>query len=487
MTIASTPPAPPAAPGLAAEQRGLSAAQVQRLLTLDGPNELEPPQRRTAWHAMQEVAREPMFQLLLAAGLVYLVLGSLGEAAMLLAFVMVTVAITVVQAQRSENSLAALRELASPRALVLRDGTAQRIAGRDVVRGDVLLLREGDRIAADAQLLSANDLQVDESLLTGEALPVAKAGRAAPTDGAAASAATTGQDADTSNLVFAGTMVVAGGGVARVVATGVDTEFGHIGEALGEISSPPTPLTLQTRRLVKLFSVIGLGLSAVVVLLYGLQRGDWTGGLLAGITLAMALLPEELLLILTVFMAMGAWRLSGQRVLTRRAATIEALGAATVLCTDKTGTLTLNQMAIAELATPGDAGLQTWAAAPNTAPPATFHELLEFGMRASELRPFDPMDKAFMALGAACTPPVAWPADQVLVHEIGLSAELPAMTHVWQVPGNPACTVAVKGAHEAVAALCRMTPAQVPGRPRRRALTGPPWAWWPWPTPCAPV
>ncbi|MBP6405245.1 MAG: cation-translocating P-type ATPase [Ramlibacter sp.] len=442
---------------MTAGSRGLSAAQVQQRLQLDGPNELAPPQRRTAWHSMAEVAREPMFQLLLAAGLVYLVLGSLGEAAMLLAFVMVTVGITVVQAQRSENSLAALREMASPRALVLRDGTAQRIAGRDVVRGDLLLLREGDRIAADAQLLSANDLQVDESLLTGEALPVAKAA-------AAAGAATRIEDAiadeaQTSHLVFAGTMVVAGGGVARVVATGVDTEFGHIGKALGDIATPPTPLTLQTRRLVKVFSVLGLGLSALVVLLYGLQRGDWTGGLLAGITLAMALLPEELLLVLTVFMAIGAWRLSRQRVLTRRAATIEALGAATVLCTDKTGTLTLNHMAIAELATPGEGGLQTWAGEP-AAPPAAFHELIEFGMRASEPQPFDPMDKAFMALGVACTPPVAWPAEQVLVHEIGLSAELPAMTHVWQAPGNPAGTVAVKGAHEAVATLCRMTPAQ---------------------------
>jgi P-type Ca2+ transporter type 2C len=317
----------------------------------------------------------------------------------------------------------------------------------------VLLLREGDRIAADARLLSSNDLQVDESLLTGEAMPVAKA------CAAAAAATATDSAPDANRRVFAGTMVVAGGGMARVVATGLNTEFGHIGKALGDINSPPTPLTLQTRRLVKVFSVIGLGLSAVVVLLYGLLRGDWTGGLLAGITLAMALLPEELLLILTVFMAMGAWRLSRQRVLTRRAATIEALGAATVLCTDKTGTLTLNRMAIVELATPGDAGMQTWAGEP-AGPPAAFHELIAFGMRASEPLPFDPMDKAFMALGAACTPPVTWPAEQVLVHEIGLSAKLPAMTHVWQAPGNPACTVAVKGAHEAVAALCRMSTAQ---------------------------
>jgi len=446
MPLASTSPTP--APALAAALPGLSAAQAASQLQRDGPNELSPPKRRTPWQSMKEVAREPMFQLLLAAGLVYLLLGSLGEAAMLLAFVMVTVAITVIQAQRSESSLAALRELASPRALVLRDGSTQRIAGRDVVLGDLLVLREGDRIAADARLLSANDLQVDESLLTGEALPVAKAG---PADQAAA---------DTAPLVYAGTMVVAGGGLARVVATGVNTEFGHIGKALGEISSPPTPLTLQTRHLVKIFSFIGLGLSGVVLLLYGLLRGDWIGGLLAGITLAMALLPEELLLILTVFMAMGAWRLSRQRVLTRRPATIEALGAATVLCTDKTGTLTLNRMAIAELATPGEAGMQTWAGAP-AEPPAAFHELIEFGMRASEPRPFDPMDKAFMALGAACTPPVAWPAEQALVHEYGLSAELPAMTHVWQAPGSAVCSVAVKGAHEAVAALCRMTPEQV--------------------------
>lgn len=328
-----------------------------------------------------EVAREPMFQMLVAAGLLYLLLGDTGEALMLLAFVGVTVGITVVQGQRTEQALQALRQMASPRAVVVRGGERVRIAGREVVRGDLLVLAEGDRVAADAWLLSANDLRADESLLTGEAVAVDKA--VPPPEGLEAAAANatrpTGQPnalppgGDRQPLVYAGTLVVAGHGLAQVLATGMHTEMGRIGQALGDITSPPTPLALQTRRLVKLFSVVGLSLSVLVVVLYGLLRHDWTGGLLAGITLAMSMLPEEFLLILTVFMAMGAWRLSKQQVLTRRAATIEALGAATVLCTDKTGTLTQNRMTIAELAVAGNGGdgalSQVWQAGDGAAPP----------------------------------------------------------------------------------------------------------------------
>jgi Ca2+-transporting ATPase len=456
--------------------KGLNRAEAERRLHADGPNELTPPKRRTPWRIGLEVAREPMFQLLVAAGLLYLLLGDTGEASMLLAFVFVTVAITVVQEQRTEKALEALRDLTSPRALVVRDGERLRIAGREVVRGDLLVLEEGDRIAADAQLLSANDLRADESLLTGEAVPVGKVAAlglggtstvTAP-DGAAAAATRPGGEAQP--FVYAGTLVVSGQGLAQVVATGASSEIGRIGKALGTIASPPTPLNLQTRRLVRLFSVVGLGLSLVVVLLYGLLRGDWPGGLLAGITLAMSMLPEEFLLILTVFMAMGAWRLSRQRVLTRRAATIEALGAATVLCTDKTGTLTQNRMAIAELAVPVPSGTSTWVSdphggsgAPLEALPEAFHELAEFGLLASERDPFDPMDKAFVALGAERLPPARRHADWTLARDYGLSPELLAMTHVWQPPGDGAGTVAVKGALEAVAGLCRLSPDRLQG------------------------
>lgn len=366
-----------------------------------------------------ELVREPMLQLMLAAGFIYLLLGDRGEALMLLGFVALMVVISLVQEQRTERVLDALRDLTSPRALVLRDGQAQRIAGTEVVRGDLLILAEGDRIAADARLLEANDLQADESLLSGESLPV---------------------DKRLGETVFAGAMLVGGQGLGEVTAIGAASEIGRIGSSLTEIASPDSPLRVQTRRLVRLFAWLGLGLSAGLVLLYGLARGDWLAAVLAGISLAMSMLPQEFLLILTVFMAMGAWRLSRQRVLTRRAATIETLGAATVLCTDKTGTLTLNKMAVAEL--------QPWG----QVLPA---ELLEFAVLASEREPFDAMERALLARAAAEQPPVTQHLDWQLVHEYALSPALPAMTHVWRDAAGR-IVVAVKGASEAVLGLCRL-------------------------------
>ena len=428
--------------------QGLTQAEAQARLRAEGPNELRPPQKRMPWHIALEAAREPMFQLLLAAGLLYLLLGDRGEAFMLLAFVALTVLITVVQEQRTEKALESLRDLTSPRAQVLRDGQRLRIAGREVVRGDLLVLTEGDRVAADAWLLAVNDLQADESLLTGEVLAAAKL------PGAGAIAALRPGDSS-AGCVYAGTLLVSGQGLAQVIATGPASEIGRIASDLGQIQTPPTPLHVQTRRLVRVFAVLGLVLSLAVVGLYGLLRGDWLGGLLAGITLAMSMLPQEFVLILTVFMAMGAWRLSRQNVLARRAATIETLGSATVLCTDKTGTLTLNRMAIVELA---GADLE-WQRGGQAVPPALL-PLVEFGLLASEREPFDAMDRAFVALAGECLPPALRHDDWALVHEYGLSPDQPAMTHVWQAPGATGCTVAVKGAPEAVARLCRLSPAR---------------------------
>ena len=463
----TTAPLPAAAdpPG---REDGLSTAEAARRLLADGPNALSPSQQRTLGALVAEVAREPMFQLLVVAGALYLLLGDVGEAAMLLAFVCLTVLITVWQGLRTERALEALRDLTSPRAMVLRDGQRVRIAGREVVRGDLLVLSEGDRISADAQVLSANDLRADESLLTGEALPVSKmaatpdpagsAGNAGSADraesGRPAAVARPGSDGQAQ--VFAGTLVVGGQGLARVLATGPASEIGRIGQVLGTTASPATPLTLQTRHLVRVFSVIGLSLSAAVVGLYGALRGDWIAGLLAGITLAMSMLPQEFLLILTVFMAMGAWRLSRQRLLVRRPTTIEALGAATVLCTDKTGTLTQNRMTVMALTVPDGLGFSAWTAN-DGALPATFHPLLESGLLASERDPFDAMDQAFGRLAAEHLPASHSHPDWVLVQDYGLSPTLLAMTHVWQAPGDAVNRVAVKGAQEAVLGLCRMS------------------------------
>ncbi len=493
---------------------GLTHPQAAQRLKADGPNRLEAVAVPRFWLMVKDVAREPMFQMLVAAGLLYLWLGSLGEALMLLGFVAATVGITLFQGQRAERALQALKTLASPRAEVVRGGQRMRISGNEVVRGDLIHLSEGDRVAADAWLHTANQLRLDESLLTGEAVAVDKtqgppaalaaaAGYAQRSFPAAVSPAI--DERQRLSMVYAGTLVVAGQGLAQVLATGGQTEMGRIGRALTDETSPPTPLALQTRRLVKLFSVAGLTLSVLVLVLYGLWRDDWFGGLLAGITLAMSMLPEEFLLILTVFMAMGAWRLSQQRVLTRRAATIEALGAATVLCADKTGTLTQNQMAIAELAAPATGAsanpfliwtsaagtpsvvraragasaptpaaparpqaLQAplWAATSRTEPlgmPQPIQDLLACGVLASEPEPFDAMDKAFLALGNAQLPATihqGW----VLAHDHGLDPQLRVMTHVWRNPNAPAgaaAHVAVKGAHESVLALCRLDDAGV--------------------------
>ena len=418
---------------------GLSSEQAARLLAQEGPNELPRPPKRTVWRILREVVREPMFQLLAAAVTIYLVLGDVSEAGVLLAFLVVIVAITLVQERRTERVLEALHDMTSPRALVWRDGQRQRIAGTELVVGDRIELAEGDRVPADARLLEANDLAVDESLLSGESLPVLKSADHDPSAHAAVV------------QVHAGTMVVAGQAVACVTATGARSEIGRIGKTLGAIETQATPLHRQTRQLVRWFSALGLVVSVAVGLLFAWTRGDWLGGALAGITMAMSMLPQEFLLILTVFMAMGAWRLSRHRVLTRRAATIEALGAATVLCTDKTGTLTQNKMAIEALMRFGPEGRTAWRARDGD-PGEAFDELRRYGVLASEREPVDPMERAFHQ--SAQRRPGHVPADWELVHEYSLSPQWPVMSHVWRMPGSDRHVVAAKGAPETVALLC---------------------------------
>lgn len=455
---------------------GLDVTEAARRLALHGPNRLDTTRPRTAWHMALNAAREPMFQLLAAAGLLYLLLGDAGEAWMLLALVGVSVGISVVQGQRTEQALQALRYLASPRAVVVRGGVRVRISGHEVVQGDLLVLSEGDRVAADAWLLGASNLRADESLLTGEAVPVDKVAlhhatgpvAVAALAAAAANAARRAGQASAMppggncpSLVYAGTLLVGGHGLAQVLATGSRTEMGRIGHALADMSIPPTPLMQQTRHLVRLFATAGLGLSVVVLLLYGLTRGDWVAGSLAAITLAMSMLPEEFLLILTVFMAMGAWRLSYQRVLTRRAATIEALGAATVLCTDKTGTLTQNRMAVTEMVlTPTDHAMEdpaVWQTGDGVTPvPRAFHALLRCGVLASEPEPFDAMDRAILALSRSNGGFDTLGAGCKLVHDHGLDPQWRVMTHVWRCAQSGVGQVALKGAHESVVALCRL-------------------------------
>ena len=428
---------------------GLSESETKARLAAEGPNELPQPDRRTPFRIVLEVLREPMFFLLLGGGAIYLLLGDFREALILLFFAGLSIVITVVQETRTEHVLEALRNLASPRALVIRDGVRKRIPGREVVRGDVVLLAEGDRVPADALLLEARDLQTDESLLTGESVPVRKL---VSPNAARAIVAPGGED---SACVYSGSLVVGGSGTAEVVATGANSQMGKIGQLLHRLEPEPPRLQSQIRSLVRLAAIGGGAISLIVMMLYGLFRGGWLEALLAGITIGMSMLPAEFTVVFTVFMAMGAWRISRARVLTRRSTAIEALGSATVLCTDKTGTLTENRMSIAELRT----GEGEWRRCDAGPVAQSFREIVTYGVLASAPEAFDPMERALRELadsfvGQEGHSRVPGPK---LVKTFGLRPELLAVTQVWAVDDGEPLVVAAKGAPEAIGRLCRLS------------------------------
>jgi Ca2+-transporting ATPase len=416
---------------------GLSEAEALERLRVDGPNELPRTGHRSILRIALEVLREPMFALLLGAGAIYLVLGDRSEALVLLAFATLSISITVIQETRSERVLEALRDMTSPRALVIRDGVQKRIPGREVVRGDAVIVREGDRIPADCLLVVNNTLLVDESLLTGESVPVRKT--AAPSALETEIGRPGGEDLP---FGFSGTLVVRGDGVAIVRATGPRTEIGRIGHALQRIVPESPRLQQQTRRMVINFAAAGIMASLVAVLLYGILRGDWLNALLGGIALGMSMLPEEFPLVLTAFMVMGAWRLSRARVLTRRATAIEMLGSATVLCTDKTGTLTENRMTVAELR-PFD-GMSDAS-------------LVEAALLASARDPHDPMERAIAERAKSAPGGLDALYDgREPVRQYALRPDLLAMTNVWARGGKGPALAFAKGAPEAIGALCRL-------------------------------
>ncbi len=434
--------------------QGLGDEQVQSLLKSEGFNELTRPARRTSLRIVLVVLRETMLGMLLGSGVVFLLLGEMQDALILMAFAMMSVLITVVQEARTERVLEALRDLTSPRAMVIRDGERRRIAGREVVRGDLVVLAEGDRVPADAFIVEAHDLQTDESLLTGESVPVRKL------PGKALSQTQSGRPGgDDLPFVFSGSLVVRGNAVCTVTATGPRSEIGKIGHSLSTLETEPPRLQAQTRRLVKIFALVGGAVSVLAVVLYGALRGGWLEGLLAGIALGMSMLPEEFPVVLAVFMAMGAWRISKAHVLTRRASAIEALGSATVLCTDKTGTLTENRMSISELRLKDPKAMWARGAAPAPMPEA-FHDLARFGFLASAPEPFDPMDKAFHELSREQLTAGNELADggSKMAHAYGLRPDLLAITQVWRETNSRAKSiVAAKGAPEAIAGLCHLS------------------------------
>jgi len=428
---------------------GLSSAEATQRLLSEGPNVLPGSAPKSGVAMVWEVVSEPMFLMLIAAGSIYLALGDTAEALFLLSFVFVVIATTWVQERKTQRALESLRDLSAPRALVLRDGQAHRIAGREVVRGDVLILHEGDRIAADARLIDGV-VEVDESLLTGESVPVAKL---ALQDARHASPEQQQQAA-----LFASTVITRGTGLAEVQATAVRTVVGHIGADLHNTEEPPSVLQQSARLLVRRLGWTALLIaSAQVLLSHGWNQRPWLESLLSGIALVMALLPQEITVILTVFLALGAWRMAQQQVLTRRVTAVEVLGAITVLAVDKTGTLTLNRMAVTTLF----AKDEQFDAEGAHSLPEHFHTLVEFAMLATPGDPFDPMEKAIQQFGHQ------WLAGTEHMHdgreplrEYALSSDILAMTRVFASAQPEQHLLATKGAPEVVADLCHLSTTQ---------------------------
>ncbi len=435
---------------------GLSTSDAAQRLQTHGPNVLPGGHRRTLWSIVWETAREPMFLLLLSAGTLYLLFGDPVEGFTLFGAVLITIGLTLYQEGKTERAIEALRDMTSPRARVIRDGEPVRIAGRDVVPGDIMLLAEGDRVPADAVLLDANDLLADESLLTGEPVPVRKVAKETNDgDGVDETATTAQPGGDDLPFVYSGTLIVQGQGTARVVATGPQSAIGRIGTSLGALGTERSPLQKQTAVLVRNLALLALCLSLALVAIYGLMRGDWLQAVLAGIALAMALLPEEYPVVMTIFPALGAWRLSKEKVLTRRINAIETLGATSVLCADKTGTLTENRMTVARLQTADTVFDVDYSSTVDL--PEAVHTLVEFTILASAVDPFDPMEKAFHRLGAHfLTNTEHLHSTWTLEHGYGLTPELRAMAQAWKAVEGEAYVVAAKGAPEAIIDLCHL-------------------------------
>jgi P-type Ca2+ transporter type 2C len=427
--------------------KGLTSEEAESRLRKEGYNEIPSKDKSNAWRTLVHVFSEPMLLLLVGAGTIYLFLGEMKDALVLIASVFIIIGITFYQERKTERTLEALKDLSSPRALVIRDGIHKRVPGREVARGDVIMLLEGDRVPADAIVLSCENFSVDESLLTGESVPVRKR----PQENENEAGRPGGDDLP---FIYSSTLVVSGRAEALVQKTGAATEIGKIGKSLESITDEETLLRKETARIVRIVAIIAVVLCLVVVFAYTFIKGDLIQGLLSGLTLSMALLPEEFPVVLVIFLTLGAWRISKRSVLTRNSAAIETLGAATVLCTDKTGTLTMNSMALSGIyagntihpLTVDDGSL-----------PSTFHETLRYAALASQPLAFDPIEKELNKKSALFLSVDPHKEGLTIVKEYPLTRALLAQSHVWRTPSGE-ILIATKGAPEAIIELCHLDP-----------------------------
>ncbi|HEX3029424.1 MAG TPA: cation-translocating P-type ATPase [Clostridia bacterium] len=414
--------------------RGLSTEQAKQLQQKYGKNELTPQKRETVFRKILQVICEPMFLLLIAAAVIYFILGEPRDGAIMLVFVVGVISIEAIQEWKTDKTLRALKDLSAPRIKVLRDGEETIINSADLVPGDIMFISEGVKIPADGEVLKASTLCIDESSLTGEAQGVWKV----TTDESSLDSA----DYWRRDYCYAGTLVTQGIGVIQVDKIGSATEYGKIGQNVAAAIESPTPLQKQTGRLVKTCALIAVALFLLVALVTFLNISDHIfkeriiESILSGITLAMAMIPEEFPVILTVFLSMGAWRLAKKKSLVRKLPSVETLGQVSILCVDKTGTITMNKMTVTH----------AWSAFGDA-------EILNriMGM-ACEPDAYDPMEKAMISYCQENGIGRDSLFGGELIKEYAFTNELKMMGHIWKNENE--IVIAAKGSPERILTIC---------------------------------
>ncbi|MGN6417483.1 MAG: cation-translocating P-type ATPase [Pseudobacter sp.] len=415
-------------------EQGLSMAQVQKSRLQHGSNTTQSEKRSVFTDVLWGIVKEPMFLLLLVTCIIYFALGQYQDGIIMLAAICLVSGISIFQDYRSANAVKALNKLASPRAKLIREGKPVQVPSEEIVVGDVLLLEEGMIVPADGELIASNDLSINESVLTGEAFSIAKS-------------------PENDKMVFKGSLVTSGSGRIQVSAVGKATRFGQIGASLQEVTVERTPLQQQISRFVKLMVMVGVVAFVLVVAFNYSLSGNFNSAFLQGLTLAMSILPEEIPVAFATFLALGAYRLLKKQVIVKQPQYVETLGTATVICVDKTGTLTQNKMEIVALY---DAVSHQELSLDKSMDASS--QLLEYAMWSSETTPFDPMEKAIHSLYENTTATDLRPLYNQ-VHEYPLSGTPPMMTHVFSNKAGEN-VIAVKGAPEAVLKCSDLTEAQ---------------------------
>jgi len=415
---------------------GLSDDQVTEARKRFGYNKLIYKNENSLIHSLLMIAKQPMVILLMVTSVIYLLSGDIGDGVfMVLAIVLVSL-ISLFQDTRSRNALDKLKDFTQPLSKVIRNGGTQEIKSEDLVVGDALLVEEGRSVAADGFIIHSNDFSVNEAILTGESLAVYK------------------DNTKELNLIYSGTTDASGLAIATITAIGNETKLGKIGSSLETIKEEKTPLELQINNFVKKMVIVGTIVFLVVWCINYLHSLNVLDSLLKALTLAMSILPEEIPVAFTTFMALGAYRLMKLGIVVKQMKTVETLGSATVICTDKTGTITENKMSLAKLFVLASGKIFP----PDDALNKDGKELIRTAMWASEPIPFDPMEIALHETYALQTTTDERP-NYALIHEYPLGGKPPMMTHIFENQFHQRI-VAAKGAPEAMMTVSKLTPAE---------------------------